>query len=108
MKLDELLKELDKVRYLMNPNRLLIVSLLYLFGPKKESEVVKALNMPWGIFSTHVAMLEREGYVKRKRIFTRKGYRTFISLTEEGKECYRRLVYLLREFLRQVGGHVER
>jgi len=100
MKLNEYLKALDKV--LMNPNRLLIVSILYLFGPKKESEIVKALNMPWGTFSSHITILEREGYIKRKRIFTRKGYRTFIKLTEEGEENYKKLVKLLREFLKYV------
>ncbi|RLI88920.1 MAG: transcriptional regulator [Candidatus Altiarchaeales archaeon] len=100
MRLDELLRQLDSV--LMNPNRLLIVALLYLLGPKKESEVVKALGMSWGKFSTHAAMLEREGYVVRKKVFTRKGYRTFIKLTPEGREAYRRLVRALREFLSQV------
>ena len=101
MKLEELLKRLDPV--LMNPNRLLIMALLYLLGPKKESEVVRALGMSWGKFSTHIAMLEREGYVVRKRVLTRKGYRTFVKLTPEGREAYRRLVRALREFLGQLG-----
>jgi len=100
MRLDELLRQLDPV--LMNPNRLLIVALLYLLGPRKESEVVKALGMSWGKFSTHAAMLEREGYVVRKRVFTRKGYRTFIRLTPEGRRKYRELVRALREFLEQA------
>ena len=100
MRLDELLRKLDPV--LMNPNRLLIVALLYLLGPKKESEIVKALGMSWGKFSTHIAMLEREGYVVRKQVFTRRGYRTFVKLTPEGRERYRRLIRALREFLSRV------
>jgi len=97
MRLEDLLKRLDPV--LMNPNRLLIVALLYLLGPRKGSEIVKALGMSWGKFSTHIAMLEREGYVVRKRVFTRKGYRTFIRLTEEGRRRYRELIRALRDFL---------
>jgi len=100
MKLDEVLGELDKV--LMHPGRLLIVSLLFLFGPRKESEVVRALGMSWGAFSTHIKMLEREGYVVRKRVFTRRGYRTYVRLTEEGKTRYRRLVNVLRGLLKQL------
>jgi len=100
MRFDELLKRLDPV--LMNPSRLLIMSVLYIFGPKKESDIVRALDMPWGRFSTHITALEREGYVSRRRVFTRKGYRTFVKLTPKGRETYKRLVDVLREFLRQV------
>jgi len=100
MRLDELLKRLDPV--LMNPSRLMIMSVLYLFGPRKESEIVRALGMSWGRFSTHITALERAGYVARKRVFTRRGYRTFVKLTPEGREAYRRLVKTLREFLGQV------
>ena len=100
MRLDELLKRLDPV--LMNPSRLMIMSVLYLFGPRKESEIVRALGMSWGRFSTHITALERAGYVARKRVFTRRGYRTFVRLTPEGREAYRRLVKTLREFLGQV------
>ena len=45
MELAELLRRLDPV--LMNPSRLLIVALLYLFGPRKESEIVRALGVSW-------------------------------------------------------------
>jgi len=99
MKLDELLKRLDPV--LMNSNRLLIMSVLYLFGPRKESDIVRVLDMPWGRFSTHITALERAGYVARKRVFTRRGWRTFVKLTPEGRD-YRRLVSTLRGFLSQV------
>ena len=100
MRLDELLRRLDPL--LMNPSRLLIMSVLYLFGPRKESDIVRALDMPWGRFSTHIAALERAGYVARKRVFTRRGYRTFVKLTPEGREAYRRLVSTLRDFLSEV------
>ena len=110
MRLDELLKRLDPV--LMNPSRLMIMSVLYLFGPRKESEIVKALDMSWGRFSTHITALERAGYVARKRVFTRRGYRTFVRLTREGKERYRALLRALRELLGRVDerpeGRVER
>ena len=100
MELAELLRRLDPV--LMNPSRLLITALLYLFGPRKESEIVRALGMSWGKFSTHITTLEREGLVARKRVFTRKGYRTFVRLTREGRERYRALLRALRELLGQV------
>ena len=100
MELAELLRRLDPV--LMNPTRLLIVALLYLFGPRKESEIVRALGISWGRLSTHISTLEREGYVARKRVFTRKGYRTFVKLTPKGREGYLRLVRALRDFLGQL------
>jgi len=100
MRLDELLRRLDPV--LMSPSRLLIMSVLYLFGPKKEADIVRALDMSWGRFSTHITALERAGYVARKRVFTRKGYRTFVKLTPEGREAYKRLVKMLRDFLSHV------
>ncbi|RLI39089.1 hypothetical protein DRO60_02195 [Candidatus Bathyarchaeota archaeon] len=105
MELAELLRRLDPV--LMNPNRLLIVALLYLFGPRKESEIVRALGVSWGKFSTHITTLEREGLVARKRVFTRRGYRTFVRLTREGKERYRALLRALRELLGRVDERLE-
>ncbi|MEW6070649.1 MAG: transcriptional regulator, partial [Candidatus Thermoplasmatota archaeon] len=71
----------------------------YLFGSRKESELVKMLNMRWGDLTTHLKALENHGYVKRSVVFTRSGPRTLVELTEEGFLRYRELVKELRAFL---------
>ncbi|MEW6070875.1 MAG: transcriptional regulator [Candidatus Thermoplasmatota archaeon] len=95
--LQQVLTKFDAI--LMQPKRLLITTLLYLLGSRKESELVKILNMRWGDLTTHLKALEKHGYVKRRSVFTYRGPRTLVELTEEGFLKYRELVGELRAFL---------
>ncbi len=83
-------EELDPV--LMHPKRFLIVSLLYMLGPRTMSFIQKSLKMPWGPLYTHLKRLEEEGYIRSRKIITPFGPRTVIELTDKGLKAYHDLV----------------
>ncbi|RLE81128.1 MAG: transcriptional regulator [Thermoprotei archaeon] len=87
---------------LMNPKRFLIVTFLYLFGPKTMGEIVKALNLTWGDLDSNVRRLREKGYVEVRKIPTLRGPRTAVKLTDRGVKEYRKLVEDLRSLLNLV------
>ncbi len=96
MNLDEesiVFEELDPI--LMHPKRFLIVSLLYMLGPRTMSFIQKSLKMPWGPLYTHIKRLEEEGYIRSRKIITPFGPRTVIELTDKGLRAYHDLVVKL-------------
>ncbi len=87
---------------LMNAKRFLIVTTLYLFGPRTEAELAKALNLSWGDLDSHLRRLRGKGYIVERKVFTPLGPRTEVKLTEAGLREYVKLV----EELRRVVSHV--
>lgn len=88
-------RDLDPV--LMHPKRFLIVSLLYMLGPRTMSFIQKTLKIPWGPLYTHLKRMEEEGYIETRRIITPLGPRTIIELTDKGVEAYEKLVEELKK-----------
>ena len=87
---------------LMSAKRFLIITTLYLFGPKTEAELVKALNISWGDLDSNLRRLREKGYIEEKKIFTPLGPRTAIKLTNLGIQEYAKLVDELRKVLSHV------
>lgn len=57
-----------------HPLRLEILRLLA-EGPLTQSDLARALNLPWGQLQWHLYVLEREGYVRSHRERRRRYYR---------------------------------
>ncbi|RLG88108.1 MAG: ArsR family transcriptional regulator [Thermoprotei archaeon] len=87
---------------LMNPKRFLIITFLYLFGPKTMAELQRALRFTWGDLDSNLKRLKGRGYVELKKVFTLRGPRTMVSITEKGVKEYERLVDKLRDILTKV------
>ncbi|RLE49697.1 MAG: hypothetical protein DRJ31_04100 [Candidatus Methanomethylicota archaeon] len=87
---------------LMNAKRFLIATTLYLFGPKTEAELVKALSISWGDLDSNLRRLREKGYVEEKKVFTSLGPRTVVKLTDRGVQEYAKLVEELKKVLSHI------
>ena len=76
------LEDLDQT--LINTPKLLIMVALYLFGPLYESSLAKMLGLTWGRLSTHLAGLEKAGYIERRRTLAPDRPRVVVSITKKG------------------------
>jgi len=95
-------EDLDPI--LMNAKRLSIVTLLYLLGPRRMVELVRALGISWGDLSTHIKKLEEAGYVRKKRVFTITGDKVYIELTKKGVLAYLELMRKMKKLVSDIEG----
>lgn len=84
---------------LLNPKRLVIMSILYVSGPKMEVDLMRALEISWGDLDSNLRRLRERGYVSSRKALTLKGPRTIISITERGINEYAKLVEGLKQLL---------
>ncbi|RLI80221.1 transcriptional regulator [Archaeoglobales archaeon] len=87
---------------IVNPKRILIMTTLFIFREMTEGDLAKATGIGWGSLSTHVARLEKKGYLERKKVITNKGVRTIVKITEKGYQKYRDEVEKLKEVIVKV------
>ncbi len=85
---------------IVNAKRLVIMSLLFLLREVRESDLRRITDLSWGCLSTHLARLEKKGYIERKRKLTAKGFHTVIRITEKGYKKYYQEAEKLRKLLR--------
>ena len=72
------------------PARLSIVIQLYVVEAMDATFLVNRTGLTWGNLSTHLSKLEESGYVEVEKEFRGKKPCTMISLTEKGREAFRR------------------
>jgi DNA-binding MarR family transcriptional regulator len=72
------------------PARLSIVLQLYVVEAMDATFLVNRTGLTWGNLSTHLGKLEESGYVAVEKEFRGKKPCTMISLTETGREAFRR------------------
>ena len=85
-----ILESMDKI--LQVPNRLLIISLLYVVEKAEMKFLLTQSGLTWGNLSSHTTKLEEVGYVDIEKKFKGKKPQTWVSLTKEGRlafETYR-------------------
>ena len=90
-------------RALFSPKRFEIATVLLALGPMTMAELRRATGLTWGDLDSNLRYLEREGLVRTRKVVTRGGPRTLVSLTREGEEAYRELAGYLEERLRRAG-----
>jgi DNA-binding MarR family transcriptional regulator len=81
---EELKMLLSKDSPLSNPTRLAILLTLVRDGAQPMSDLKEALSLTYGNLDSHLKRLTKEGYVRSKKAFTRKGIRTLIMATRKG------------------------
>lgn len=82
---------------LNNSVRLGILLALYGLESINFSQLLKILNIPKSSLYTHLQVLEEGGYIKMSKKFTAVGPRTFIEITEKGKEVMRQYSMLVNK-----------
>ena len=81
-----ILPEVDKIIH--EPARYNIMALLYVIDRAEFLFVQNQIGLTPGNLSSHVTKLETAGYVEIEKKFVGKSPRTFLSLTEQGREAF--------------------
>jgi len=84
---------------LFSPKRFAIASLLYLRGSMSMARLRELTGLSWGDLDSNVRFLARRGLAATRKVFTRRGVRTMVYLTEEGRRAYEELVDYLSGIL---------
>jgi len=82
-----ILEKMDKILHV--PNRLLIVSLLYVVESADMTFLKGQSGLSWGNLSSHTTKLEEAGYLNIEKKFKGKKPKTKLSLTKEGREAFK-------------------
>ncbi|MCP4292202.1 MAG: transcriptional regulator [bacterium] len=93
---------LDKIIH--EPGRLAVVSFLYVVDEVDFLFLMEQTALTRGNLSTHMAKLEKAGYVAVEKSFVEKKPRTAYSLTDEGKRAFEKY---RTKLLSSLGGSVE-
>ncbi|AAK42293.1 ArsR family transcriptional regulator [Saccharolobus solfataricus] len=96
---EERIKELIQFlnnRALNNSVRLAILIALYTFGQMTFSELLEYSRIPKSSLTMHLQILEEEGLAVSKKGFTVNGVRTFVRITDKGKET-------VKEYFKIIG-----
>ncbi len=84
---------------IVHPKRFLIMTFLFIFKEMVESDLCRVTGIDWGSLSTHLARLERVGYLERRKAITRRGIRTVVRITEKGYRAYRKEVEKIKALI---------
>jgi len=93
-RIKELIQFLNN-RALNNSVRLAILLALYTFTEMSFSELLEYSRLQKSSLSMHIQVLEEEGFVVSQKKFTINGVRTFIKITDKGKEVIKEYLKLL-------------
>ncbi|WP_338598454.1 winged helix-turn-helix domain-containing protein [Sulfolobus tengchongensis] len=93
-KIKELIQFLNN-RALNNSIRLAILISLYTFGEMTFSEILEYAQIPKSSLMMHIQILEEEGLVISRKGFTVNGIRTFIRITDKGREIVKEYFKLI-------------
>ena len=96
------IKQLDPL--LMNPKRLMIVSLLYALGPRTMKQLVESLGLTWGDLDSNIRRLRDHGIVALRKIPTRSGPRTLVYLTPYGERRFEEFSRVLEKVVERMRG----
>jgi len=93
-RIKELIQFLNN-RALNNSVRLAILLALYTFTEMSFSELLEYSRLQKSSLAMHIQVLEEEGFVVSQKKFTINGVRTFIKITDKGKEVVKEYLKLL-------------
>lgn len=77
---------MDKILHV--PNRLLIMSLLFVVEKADMRFLLTQSGLTWGNLSSHISKLEEAGYIEVEKKFKGKKPHTMLSLTMEGRQAF--------------------
>jgi DNA-binding MarR family transcriptional regulator len=83
---EHLSTQLDKV--LTQKARLGIISILMVMEETDFNHLKEKLNLTDGNLSTHLSLLEKEKYIRLRKIFDRKKPKTLCHITDKGRRAF--------------------
>jgi len=96
------LNEVDKLIH--EPARYNIMALLYVVEHAEFLFVQNQTRLTPGNLSSHLSKLENAGYLKIQKEFVGKLPKTFLSLTDEGKEAFENYSNKMKELFSKSPG----
>jgi len=97
-KIKQLIQFLNN-RALNNSVRLAVLLILYTFTEMTFSELLEFSGIPKSSLMMHLQILEEEGLITSRKKFTLGGLRTFIRITDRGREIVKEYLKLLEEIV---------
>ncbi|MFW9861385.1 MAG: winged helix-turn-helix domain-containing protein [Candidatus Thorarchaeota archaeon] len=92
--------EIDKVIH--EPARLRIMAQLYVVESADFTFLLNQLGFTWGNLSSHLARLEKEGYILVEKEFVDRKPRTTLSLTEAGRKAFRKYRTTMKSVIEEL------
>lgn len=81
------------------PARLMVLTYLYVVESVDYVFLNRLTGLTWGNLSTHLTRLEEAGYIDITKEFRGKKPNTTISLTEHGREAFRKYKQSMQQVL---------
>jgi DNA-binding MarR family transcriptional regulator len=82
--------------------RLGIMSILVASEGAEFNYLKERLNLTDGNLSSHLSLLEKERYIKIKKKFVKKKPKTFIQITERGRQAFEEYLENLEKIIRSL------
>lgn len=82
--------------------RLGIMSILVASEGAEFNYLKERLNLTDGNLSSHLSLLEKERYIKIKKKFVKKKPKTFIQITEKGRQAFEEYLENLEKIIRSL------
>lgn len=96
----KILGEID--RMIHEPARLMIMAYLYVIESADFVFMMRQTGLSKGNLSSHLSKLESAGYVDIRKEFVKKIPRTFLSLSQTGREAFDRYQQQMKLFLTKL------
>lgn len=96
------LVDIDRVVH--EPARLLILSYLYVVESADFLFLLRQTNLTKGNLSSHLAKLEKTGYVNIEKKFVKKIPRTLLSLTKDGRKAFHEYSQRMKKIFKELPG----
>ena len=75
-------------RVIHSPARLMILTYLYVVESGDLVYLMRQTGLTWGNLASHVSKLEEAGYIKIEKEFVDRKPRTWLQLTETGRNAF--------------------
>ena len=90
--------EMFQYKFLMNPVRLAIIKMLYVYEKLTSVQIKTSLEISWSDYHTNIRALQSKSYVSVKEEFDEEQLRQFVYIEKNGRQDYQSLVKLLQQF----------
>ena len=91
---------LDKV--LTQKARLGIMSILMVLHETDFHTLKDKLDLTDGNLSTHLSLLEKENYVRQRKLFVKKKPKTLCQITDQGRRAFRDYMNTLEKIIKEI------
>ena len=94
------LSDIDRVIH--SPARLMVMTYLYVVDSTDYLFLMRLTGLTWGNLASHLAVLEREGYIEIEKKFVGKKPQSMIRLTDTGQSSFQKYKSKMQAVLGEI------